>query len=138
MGADTPEVDDILKDMERLALPITAGAFTPLARLTHLSGRLRVIIARQEEQQMDKLLRIVDAQKSLAERLDRHTIRLIGLTRAVVMFTIVLMVLTAGLLVEGAAQIIFERHKELPQFTIQPKQEHQNNDANHHTNTQDK
>ena len=109
----TPEADDILKDMERLALPDAANATQALAGLTHLSGLLRVTIAKHEAQQMDKLLGIVEAQKELAESLDRQTARLVALTRAVKLPTIVLMVLTVGLLVEGGMQFL-QFHKTAP------------------------
>jgi len=131
----TPEADNILKDMERLALPDAANATRALAGLTHLSGQLRVTIAKHEAQQMDKLLGIVEAQKELAESLDRQTARLVALTRAVKLFTIVLMVLTVGLLVEGGVQF-FEFHKTAPQHAVDPKQANQTNGANQHTNKQ--
>jgi hypothetical protein len=129
----TPEADDILKDMERLAVPDPANATRALAGLTHLSGLLRVTIAKHEAQQMDKLLGIVEAQKELAESLDRQTATLVTLTRAVMLFTVVLMVLTVGLLVEGGIQF-FEFHKTAPQHGVYEKQTDQTNGGNQHTN----
>jgi hypothetical protein len=75
-------------------------------------------IAELQHRQLSKLLEIAEAQKVLAERLERQTDKLIILTRVVMVFTVVLMVLTVGLLAEGRAQLIESRKVLAPGGTL--------------------
>ena len=95
----TPEVDDLLNEMRRLTepLPDAMNATRVLTVITHLSGRLRVAIGRHEEHQMEQLIAVAEAQRLLAVKLDRHTIKLVRLTYALACLTFVLFLLTAYL-----------------------------------------
>lgn len=101
-------------------IPVDAhSAQYQLAR-TALDIRLAEDAAKQAsslEQRMLSLLDIAEAQKRLAENLDRQTTTLVGLTRAVKAFTVVLVLLSVGLLFEGGLQLLDSRKSSthLPQ-----------------------
>src|SRR2546425_7830 len=64
-------------------------------------------------QQITKPVGIAESQKILAEKLEGQTHRIIALIRALNTLTIVLVVLTIGLLIEGAFKFL-EARKSLP------------------------
>ncbi len=84
-------------------------------------------IAEWQYRQFAKLLQVAEAQKALAERLERQTETLIRLTRAVKLFTIILMLLTVGLLAEGVTQLCEPRKMPAP---VVPQHSHLAPDLN--------
>ena len=115
-------------------IPINAhSCFFHLAR-TALDVRLAEDATKQSDrfgQQMGKLLEIVEAQRRLAEKLDRQTATLISLTRSLKVFTFVVIVLTVGLLMEGGVQF-FEFHQRLSKTPQNSQQTNQADNANQH------
>jgi hypothetical protein len=78
-----------------------------LERAEKQTGRL--------EQQVDKLLTIAEAQRLLAVRLEGQTNTLIWFTRALCGFTVVLVILTAGLLIKERLQFLESRRTSVGQ-----------------------
>jgi hypothetical protein len=108
------------RDLQEFCHGLEAGVHSkhfPLARIA-LDIRLAEDAenqAKRFEQQMGKLLGIAEAQRLLAEKLERQTNTTIGLTRALNAFTVFLIVLMLVLVVEGGCQF-FESRKTLPRL----------------------
>src|SRR6266446_8541833 len=68
--------------------------------------------AEKFEQRMQELIGIAEAQKLLAEKLERQTDTLIDLTRALKKFTVILLIFTVGLFVLTVVLIVKEGHRK--------------------------
>ena len=104
-GVQNIQANQALEDARKEAGHLARAAAKAQVALQEQMDRLN--------QQTGELLKIAEAQKRLAENLERQTAMLVGLTRAVKIFTVVLVVLTIGLFLEGAVQF-FEFRGTIP------------------------
>jgi hypothetical protein len=99
-----------------------------------LDIRLAEDAARQADsfkQLMDKLIGIADAQRLLAEKLERQTNEVIWLTRALKKLTVVVTILTLVLVAEGGCQFVESRNPP-PRASANIQQPNQQSGAHQH------
>ena len=81
------------------------------ARALDLASQLAEISSSKFEQQMRELIGIAEAQRLLAQKLERQTDTLIDLTRALKTFTVILLIFTVGLFILTVILIVKEGHR---------------------------